>query len=153
MQKQIGSFILAMILAHASGSARAEGAAARLQGATQTIALGETARFPIASSSTRSTELHARCDLVSGGGSASLIFDGDHYVPLSDPEVGAAIAIDSTTPRHFDLTGTIEANKGDAYIAFYFASAPQTMCFPGMSCDGKEKVAAKIDVTCQDATP
>lgn len=153
MIKTIQAGSLALILMALACAARADSGTAKLQGGTQSISLNETARFPIASSSTRSSELHASCDLQSAGGSAALIFDGEHYVPLSDPDVGANIAIDSNTPRHFDLTGTIEANRGDAYIAFYFASAPQAMCFPGMNCDDKEKVAAKINVTCQDATP
>lgn len=152
MIKIIQAGMLTLAVTSLACEAQADSGIAKLQSGTQSISLNETARFPITSSMTRSSELHASCDLQSAGGSASLIFDGEHYVPLSDPDVGANIAIDSQTPRHFDLTGTIEANKGDAYIAFYFASAPQAMCFPGMSCDNKEKVAAKINVTCQDAT-
>lgn len=148
---QVG--LLALAVTSQACEARADSAMARLQGGAQSISLNETARFAIASSTMRSTELHASCDLQSAGGSASLIFDGEHYVPLSEPDVGANIAIDSKSPRHFDLTGTIQANKGDAYIAFYFASAPLAMCFPGMSCDDNEKTAAKITVTCRDATP
>ncbi|MBI1261364.1 MAG: hypothetical protein GC184_06540 [Rhizobiales bacterium] len=130
--------------------AMAETGIARLQGGTQVIGLNETASFPITSSTERSTEFQASCDIVNGGGTASVVFDGDHYVPLSQPGVGAVITLDPGESKHYDMTGTISANRGDAFIAFYLSGAPQAMCFPGMQCSGPEKGATSVTVTCTD---
>lgn len=128
----------------------AETGIAKLQGGTQVIGLKESANFSITSSTERSTEFQASCDLVNGGGTASVVFDGDHYVPLSQPGVGAVITLDPGESKHYDMTGTISANRGDAYIAFYLSGAPQAMCFPGMQCAGPDEGATSVSVTCTD---
>lgn len=122
---------------------------AKLAGGEHILKVGETAEFKIASSPSASTELHAWCEVAAGGG-ASLTFDGDHYIPLSDPTVGDTITLSSGEKRRYDLEGTVEANKGDAYIAFAFTGAPAAMCFPGMKCDGAAAGAQEVKIVCQN---
>ncbi|HEX7777455.1 MAG TPA: hypothetical protein VF449_13100 [Parvibaculum sp.] len=126
---------------------QAAAATAKLQGGTRLIKQGEAADFAITSSATESSDFQASCD-VETGGRASLTFDGEHYVPLSEPAVGDVVTLAPGEKRHFDLSGTIEANKGDAYIAFAFSGVPQAMCFPGEQCSGAAGGAANVKVTC-----
>lgn len=111
------------------------------------IHVGETAQFDIGSAQSTSSDLSAWCE-VSAGGRATLTFDGEHYIPLSEPNVGDNITLSPGEVRRYDLTGTVEANKGDAYIAFYFSDVPAAMCFPGMQCDGASAGAVEVKVAC-----
>ena len=118
-----------------------------LNAGEHTIGVGETAEFPINSSKGQSAELHSWCE-VSAGGRATLMFDGDHYVPLSEPAVGDTITLSPNETRRIELQGTVEANDGDAYIAFVFTGVPVAMCFPGMQCDGAAGGAHDVRVQC-----
>lgn len=120
---------------------------AALESGVHVIGVGQTAEFAIKSSTAQSTELHAWCE-VSAGGRATLTFDGDHYVPLSDPAVGDTITLNPNEKRRIELQGTIEANDNNAYIAFIFSGVPTAMCFPGMQCDGATGGAKDVRVEC-----
>lgn len=109
--------------------------------------VGETAEFAIKSTASQSSDLHAWCEL-SAGGSATVTFDGDHYVPLSEPAVGDIVTLAAGETRRIELQGTIEANNGNAYIAFAFTGVPVAMCFPGMKCDGATNGARDVKVRC-----
>lgn len=122
---------------------------ARLAGGEHVLKIGETAEFKITSNAAASTELHAWCEVTAGGG-ATLMFDGDHYIPLSEPTVGDVITLSGGETRRYDLEGTVEANKGDAYIAFGFTGSPAAMCFPGMKCDGAAAGAQEVKVICNN---
>lgn len=121
--------------------------AAKLEGGEHIIRKGETAEFKITSNPGASTELHAWCK-VSAGGSASLTFDGEHYIPLSEPTVGDIVTLSAGETRQYDLAGTVEANKGDAYVAFAFTDVPAAVCFPGMQCNGAAAGAQEVKVSC-----
>ena len=118
-----------------------------LESGVHVVGVGQTAEFAIKSSKQQSSELHAWCE-VSAGGRATLMFDGDHYVPLSDPVVGDTITLNPNEKRRFDLQGTVEANDNDAYVAFIFSGVPTAMCFPGMQCDGATGGAHDVRVEC-----
>lgn len=120
---------------------------AKLESGEHVIRKGEVAEFKIASNPAVSTELHASCK-ISAGGSASLTFDGEHYVPLSEPTVGDVVTLSAGETRQYDLAGTVEANKGDAYIAFIFTDVPAAVCFPGMQCNGAAAGAQEVRVSC-----
>ncbi len=122
---------------------------ARLADGEHVLKVGETAEFKITSNAATSTELHAWCEVTAGGG-ATLMFDGDHYIPLSEPTVGDVITLSGGETRRYDLEGTVEANKGDAYIAFAFTGSPTAMCFPGMKCDGAAAGAQEVKVVCNN---
>ncbi len=134
-----------ILVALATGPATA--ATARIQGGKKLITQGEAAEFPVISSATESSDFQASCD-VETGGRATLTFDGEHYIPLSEPAVGDTITLAPGEKRHFDLSGTIEANKGGAYIAFAFTGVPQAMCFPGEQCSGAAGAAPNVKVAC-----
>ncbi|MCE9649585.1 MAG: hypothetical protein K8R18_08185 [Parvibaculum sp.] len=123
------------------------GEPASIEAGSHILKKGETAEFKIVSNSAASSELTASCD-VEAGGSASLTFDGEHYIPLSEPTVGDIITLSAGEKRHYDLHGTVEANKGDAYVAFAFSDVPAAMCFPGMQCDGAAAGAQDVKVSC-----
>ena len=118
-----------------------------LESGVHVIGVGQSAEFAIKSSTEQSTELHAWCD-VSAGGRATLTFDGDHYVPLSEPAVGDTITLNPNEKRRIDLQGTVEANDNNAYVAFIFSGVPTAMCFPGMQCDGATGGAHDVRVEC-----
>ena len=118
-----------------------------LESGVHVIGVGQTAEFAIKSLTEQSTELHAWCE-VSAGGRATLTFDGDHYVPLSEPAVGDTITLNPNEKRRIDLQGTVEANDNNAYIAFIFSGVPSAMCFPGMQCDGATGGARDVRVEC-----
>jgi len=120
---------------------------ATLKEGEHVIHVGETAEFPIQSSSDASTEFSAWCE-VSTGGRASITFDGDHYIPMSDPAVGDVISFAPNETRRYDLAGSVEANRGDAYIAFAFTGVPQAVCFPGQQCEGAAAGAVEVKVKC-----
>lgn len=126
------------------------GPAARLEAASRVLAPGETARFSIEAGRDRSSELRGWCEL-SASGAASLGFDGEHYVPLSEPAVGDVITLSAGETRRYEITGTVERNAGDAYIAFTFTGVPAAMCFPGMQCEGAGKGASSVSVSCGPA--
>ncbi len=109
--------------------------------------VGETAEFAIKSAASQSSDLHAWCEL-SAGGPATVTFDGDHYVPLSEPAVGDIVTLAAGKIRRIELQGTIEANDGNAYVAFAFTGVPTAMCFPGMKCDGAASGARDVKVRC-----
>jgi hypothetical protein len=122
---------------------------ARIQGGEHILKVGEAAEFKITSNPKVSEELHAWCE-VTAGGSASLMFDGDHYIPLSEPTVGDKVTLGAGETRRYELVGTVEANRGDAYIAFVFTDVPAAMCFPGMKCDGAAAGAQEVKVVCDN---
>lgn len=125
--------------------------AATLDGGSITIRQGEQAKFAIASGATPS-DLRARCTLDEVGGSASLMFDGEHYIAMSDLAVGEAITLTRGERRDYALAGVVDAPAGGAYIAFNFTGAAAAMCFPGMACDGAGGSAASVTVTCRNGT-
>jgi len=126
-------------------------AAATLEGGTIKIKSGEQAKFPIAASGPPS-DLRAQCRLSDVGGSASLIFDGEHYVPMSDLAVGEVVTLSRGDNREFNVSGVVDAAQGGAYLAFNFTGAAASMCFPGMPCDGAEDGATTVTVTCRDTS-
>ena len=121
--------------------------AASLTAGEHVIHVGETAEFPIKSSADASSDLHAWCEVTTGG-RASITFDGDHYVAMSEPAVGDVMSFAPNETRRFDLEGSVEANRGDAYIAFVFTGVPSAMCFPGQQCGGTTAGAAEVKVKC-----
>jgi hypothetical protein len=125
--------------------------AATLQGGTVTLSEGESATFPIAGGKQGPENLQAQCDIGDVGGTASITFDGENYVPLSDPSVGTVMTLSRGDTRSYALTGVVDASRGgDAYIAFHFTGAPAPMCFPGMDCAGAEGKSGSVTVTCRD---
>jgi hypothetical protein len=142
----IGSAAACMSLLFAAATALAAGSA-KLESGEHVIHKGETAEFKIVSAADTSTEFHGWCE-VSAGGSASLTFDGDHYIPLSEPTVGDIVTLSAGETRRYEMSGTVEANKGDAYIAFAFTDVPAAMCFPGMQCNGTATGAQEVKVAC-----
>lgn len=120
---------------------------ATLAAGEQIIHVGEVAQFAITSSATVSEDLNAWCEVTTGG-RASLTFDGDHYIPLSEPSVGDVISFAPNESRRYELTGSVEANRGDAYIAFAFTGVPSAMCFPGQQCNGAAAGAQDVKVAC-----
>ena len=123
--------------------------AATLEAGEQVVQIGEAATFDVNSSSDASSDLQAWCE-VSTSGRASLMFDAEHYIPLSEPSVGDVLSLSTGETRRFELHGTVEANRGDAYIAFAFTGVPTAMCFPGMQCDGATAGASSVKVTCDN---
>ncbi len=138
----MAAVLTAMLLA---GAARA----ATLEGGSITIQRGEQARFAIAGSDVP-TDLRADCTLSDVGGSASLIFDGEHYIAMSDLAVGETITLRRGEMREYHLAGVVDAATG-GYIAFNFTGAAAAMCFPGMACDGAGDGATSVTVTCRNA--
>lgn len=122
-------------------------AAATLAKGEQVIKVGETAQFAITSPAGASADLHAWCE-VTAGGRASLTFDGDHYIALSEPSVGDVISFAPNETRRYELEGSVEANRGDAYVAFAFTGVPSAMCFPGQQCEGAAAGAQDVKVAC-----
>lgn len=122
---------------------------ASLKAGEHVLHAGEIAEFPIQSSRDESSELSAWCE-VSSGGRASVTFDGDHYIPMSEPSVGDVISFAPNETRRYELSGTVEANRGDAYIAFAFTGVPSAMCFPGQKCEGAAAGAVEVKVTCNN---
>ncbi|ABS62496.1 hypothetical protein Plav_0873 [Parvibaculum lavamentivorans DS-1] len=137
-----------LIAALPVGSAFAAGAL--LEGGTVTLTEGETASFPISGASNGPANLHAQCEIGDVNGTASLTFDGEHYVPLSEPAVGEVITLSGGDTRAYELTGVVDAPNGDAYIAFFFGGAPAAMCFPGMNCDGAEAATGSVTISCRN---
>ena len=125
-------------------------ATATIEAGEHVIQLGEAAEFAIQSSSETSTDLQASCE-VTASGRASVLFDGEHYIPLSEPAVGDIVSLAPGETRRFDLTGSVEANKGNAYIAFAFTDVPSAMCFPGQKCEGAAAGAQNVKVICSNS--
>lgn len=122
-----------------------------LQGGTAKLAEGESVVFMITGGEKGPADLHAQCDIGDVGGTASITFDGENYVPLSDPSVGTVLTLSRGETRSYSLSGVVDASRGaDAYIAFHFTGAPAPMCFPGMDCGGAEGKAASVTVTCRN---
>lgn len=124
--------------------------AATIESGSFTIRSGEQAKFPIASSGAPS-DLHAQCTLSDVAGSASLIFDGEHYIAMSDLAVGETVTLKRGETREYRLSGVVDAPNGGAYIAFNFTGAAAAMCFPGMDCGGAEDGASSVTVSCKPA--
>lgn len=132
--------------------APAHAAKATLEGGTVTLAEGESASFPITGGANGPADLSAKCDIGDVNGTASLTFDGEHYVPLSAPAVGDVLTLSGGETRSYDLVGVVDASGGgDAYVAFRFTGAPAPMCFPGMPCNGAEGKSGSVTVTCRNA--
>ncbi len=83
--------------------------------------------------------------------SASLVFDGEHYIAMSDLAIGETVTLTRGETRQYRLSGVVDAPEGGAYIAFNFTGAAAAMCFPGMACDGAEGGAASVTVSCKPA--
>lgn len=128
------------------GAQSAHAVDAKFVGGDQEIGLHERASFPVQTSTSQTSEFTAWCEVSSLGGSATVMFDGEGYVPLSDPNVGDMIMLNGGETRRFELAGTFEAG-GEGEVAFYFANIPAGFCFPGQQCakveDGGEKVRVK----------
>ena len=120
---------------------------ATMAGGRQTIALGERATFPIQVSKEQSTEFSGWCELTSAG-SASVVFDGRHYIPLSEPAVGDVINFNGPSVRRFEMSGTFEASSGDASISFFFANVPVAFCFGGGDCATVGESSGSIVAEC-----
>lgn len=123
---------------------------ATIEEGSKLLSSGEAARFEIQSSADESSDLRAICE-VSAGGEASVTFDGEHYIPLSEPAVGDVLAFSAGMKATYNLVGTVEKNRGDAYIAFVFTDVPTPMCFPGMTCGGAAAGAKNVSVACRNA--
>lgn len=140
---------LAMALLFA---APAHAATAALEGGTMTLGEGESASFPISGGENGPANLSAHCEIGDVNGTASLTFDGEHYVPLSAPAVGDVLTLSGGETLSYDLVGVVDASGGgDAYVAFHFTGAPAPMCFPGMPCNGAEGKSGNVTVTCRNA--
>lgn len=148
------AFVLVALAFYLSSSVlafAAQAATARIEEGSKVLAAGESAEFRITPRTEVSADLSVSCD-VSSGGSASIMFDGEHYIPLSEPSVGEVLTFSAGETRHFDLVGSVEKNEGDAYIAFSFTGAPTAMCFPGMDCaTGAGASAKNVKVVCRNA--
>jgi hypothetical protein len=147
MQKIRTVIVVGLVAAFAGASAAWASPRASLAEGQYILQVGETAEFAIKSATSQSSDLHAWCEL-SAGGPATVTFDGDHYVPLSEPAVGDIVTLAAGQTRRIELQGTIEANDGSAYIAFAFTGVPAAMCFPGMKCDGATSGARDVKVRC-----
>lgn len=146
-RKRLAGAVLTGLLLCTTGALAA--GKASLKAGEHVLHAGEIAEFPIQSSSSESSELSAWCE-VSSGGRASMTFDGDHYIPMSEPSVGDVISFAPDETRRYELAGTVEANRGDAYIAFAFTGVPSAMCFPGQKCEGAAAGAVEVKVTCNN---
>lgn len=142
ISRAVAAMLTAILLA---GTARA----ATLEGGSITIKRGEQAKFAIVGSAVPS-DLRADCTLSDIAGSASLMFDGEHYIAMSDLAVGETITLRRGETREYRLAGVADAAAG-GYIAFNFTGAAAAMCFPGMACDGAGDGATSVTVTCRDA--
>lgn len=120
---------------------------ASIAGGSQTIALHERASFPVSTRSDQSTDFSGWCELQAAG-SASVVVDGRHYVPLSEPAIGDVVTFNGPGKRRFEMTGTFQANAGDAEISFYFASVPVAFCFGGGDCASVAEGSSAIAVSC-----
>jgi hypothetical protein len=120
---------------------------ATMSGGEYSIGLNERATFPVQTSSDQSTEFSGWCEL-SASGSASVVVDGRHYIPLSEPAIGDVVTFNGAGTRRFEMTGTFQANAGDAEISFYFASVPVAFCFGGGDCASVEEGSGAIAVSC-----
>lgn len=144
---RLPTLLAGVILLSAAGLSTALAATARIEEGEKTISKGQSAEFKVIAPRDTSSELAAWCE-VSAGGAAKLTFDGEHYIPLSEPAVGDAVTLKSGETKRFELNGTVEKNRGDAYIAFIFADIPQAMCFPGMDCGSAAGGAESVKVVC-----
>lgn len=135
-----------------AGLAGAAQAAATIQGGTMTIQSGESAEFPISGGKSGPENLNAQCEISDVSGSASVTFDGEYYVPLSEPAVGDVITLSRGDTREYNLVGVVDSQGQDAYVAFRFGGAAAAMCFPGMDCSGAEAGAGSVTVSCQNAS-
>jgi hypothetical protein len=143
----IAAFAAALMMAPVAHAANAT-----LDGGTFVLKEGEQARFPIRADAGGPSDLHARCRIDDVGGAASLTFDGEYYVPLSDPAVGDVIALSRGDTRDYPLMGVVDPKGREAYIAFNFTGAPAPMCFPGMDCSGAEGASGSVTVTCENTS-
>ncbi|MEQ8267600.1 MAG: hypothetical protein RH982_10420 [Parvibaculum sp.] len=142
-----------MVFAAVAAAASPALAGATLEGGTVTIGEGETASFPILGAGDGPADLNAQCSITDVSGTASITFDGEHYVPLSDPAIGEVITLSGGERRDYQLIGVADAQGGEAYVAFHFTGAPAPMCFPGMNCSGAEGASGSVTVTCANAAP
>ncbi|PCJ69224.1 MAG: hypothetical protein COA62_11370 [Rhodobiaceae bacterium] len=120
---------------------------ATMAGGRQTIALGDRATFPVQTSKQQSTDFSGWCELTAAG-SASVVFDGRHYIPLSEPAVGDVINFNGPGVRRFEMSGTFEASSGNASISFYFANVPVAFCFGGGDCATVGEGSGSVIVEC-----
>ncbi|MBV1885584.1 MAG: hypothetical protein KUG61_00780 [Parvibaculaceae bacterium] len=143
--KTSGALFGAILLMATGQSAFAMNAV--FKGGEQDISLHERASFPVQTNSTQTSEFTAWCEVTSLGGSATVMFDGDGYVPLSDPNVGDMIMLQGGVTQRLELTGTFEANQ-QGEIAFYFSNIPAGFCFTGQNCAKVEDGGDKVNVKC-----
>ncbi len=120
---------------------------AKLEGGTQTIGLGERASFPVAASSSGSTEFAGWCEVKSTG-AASVVFDARDYIPLSEPTVGDVINFPRRGTKRFEMTGTFQQSAGNSYIGFFFSGVPAAFCFGSGACSTVEEGSAAITASC-----
>lgn len=150
------TFVLRAALATAAltalPGAAAQAATATLEGGTVTVREGESASFPIRGGDDGPANLNAECEIADVNGSASITFDGEYYVPLSEPAVGDVITLSRGDTRTYSLNGVVDAKGQEAYVAFRFGGAAAAMCFPGMDCSGAEDKAGSVTVSCRDAS-
>jgi len=134
--------LAAVCLMVASASPVLAGDNAVMPGASFTIAVGERATFPVQTHSELSTEFSGWCELKSAG-SASVVFDGRHYIPLSH-----VINFNGPGERRFEMTGTFEASSGAASISFFFSGVPVAFCFGGGDCASVGEGSGSVAVSC-----
>ncbi|MEQ9517831.1 MAG: hypothetical protein RLN89_00180 [Parvibaculum sp.] len=144
---KLTSVIAVSMLALFSMSAAMASETATMTGATYVIGVGERASFPVRSASDQSSEFVGWCELKTAG-SASIVFDARHYVPLSEPAVGDVINFNGPGERRFEMTGTFEANDGASEMSFFFANVPVAFCFGGGDCASVGEGSATISVSC-----
>lgn len=142
--KQVGLIGLVSLVSATLGFAAT---VATMQTDTQTISIGERASFPVKSSASGSSEFSGWCELKTGG-AASVVFDGRHYIPLSEPAVGDVINFNGPGERRFEMTGTFEANDGASEISFFFSNVPVAFCFGGGDCATVSEASAAVTVSC-----
>ena len=144
-----GVLTLAML---AAGAAPANAETATRNGGTVTLTEGESATFSISGGDNGPANLSAQCEISEVSGSASITFDGEYYVPLSEPAVGDVITLSRGDTRSYQLAGVVDSKGQDAYIAFRFGGAAAAMCFPGMDCSGAEGQSGSVTVSCRNAS-
>ena len=126
--------------------------AATLEGGKQKLVPGESAIFQITAPSKGSSDLHARCEISEVGGSASLTFDGENYVPLSEPGIGDVITLSRSDVRQYNLSGVVNGQVGGSYIAFHYTGEAAAICFPGMDCSGASAQSSSVTISCEDVS-
>ena len=141
--------VVTMALCVAAPGAHAANAV--LDGGKKTIKSGDRAVFEIKGAAGSPTDLAAQCTISDVTGRAVITFDGEGYVPLSEPAIGDRLTLNRGDEKTYSLHGAIQpSDKGESYVAFSMIDQPASLCFPGMECGGKDQVASKVTVSCKD---